>query len=452
MPADVTSLRRKVESGEVLTEQELRALDADGGFEARVVRAQALINADQDGEALRVLDALSRERPRDPEVLLARTRALSGLQRYADAEQSARVLLTVNEGDPEALKLLAIVAMRRGEHARAREYVRQVLERDPLDDEARLLRAELDGGPPVNAPSSDADDAGLTRPDHLPPSAEDPAPPPVKTGAQPLDGAARPSETSIASLEEFRRALRLELRNRRIPYDVRETEVVIAIGPRGAPPVRAALEPLKRTHLADGITVAEAARRACDELLRSGGMPLTAEALLAAVWPVLRPPAFEARASGSAHTPGPAGLLVYFVLPDPEFVRHVPDKVVESLQVGAAALAAAAWRNLERSVAPLLSVSLRDGELVPPSPTSRVWAVATGDGHDSARLLTSAQREAIQKSVGEGPWRVGLGRRELALICRESDAEAVMELESARDAADGIPGRFRLTATLEPVA
>lgn len=405
MPADVTSLRRKVESGEVLTEGELRALDADGGFEARLVRAQALINADQDAEALRVLDALLRDRPRDAEVLLARARALFGLERYGDAEQGARMLLTVNAGDPEALKLLAVVAMRRGEHARARDYVRQVLERDPLDDEARLLREELDA-------------------------------------AAPSDQAAR-----IASLEEFRRALRLALRDRRIPYDVRERDVVIAIGPRGSPPIRAALEPLWRTHLAGGVTVAEAARRACDDLLRSGGMPRTPEALLAAVWPVLRPPQFEARASGSAHTPGPAGLLVYFVLPDPEFVRHVPEKVVENLQVGTPALAVAAWRNLERSVAPLLAVSLRDGELAPPASSSRVWAVATGDGHDSARLLTASQQQAIRVTVGDGPWRVALGRRELALVCRRSDGEAVRALETLAPTADGIAGRFVLDAS-----
>jgi hypothetical protein len=76
---------------------------------------------------------------------------------------------------------------------------------------------------------------------------------------------------------------------------------------------------------------------------------------------------------------------------------------------------------------------------------SGLWAVAGGDGHDGARLLTVEQRRRLALQVGEGPLRVNLGWREFALVCRESDAAECEALVKLGHAPDGIPGLFRLT-------
>lgn len=71
--------------------------------------------------------------------------------------------------------------------------------------------------------------------------------------------------------------------------------------------------------------------------------------------------------------------------------------------------------------------------------------MAEGDGHDAARLLLPSQREELALLAGEGPLRVALGRRELVLVCRESDAAACEALARLMPSPDGIPGTFRLT-------
>src|SRR5262249_53202701 len=99
--------------------------------------------ADQTDRALMLLLPLRRDLPHDVQVLLALSRALLGAERWSLAEEALTELLAHNAGDPEALKGLAMLAMRRGELDRAREYVRHALEVDPVDEEALLLEAEL---------------------------------------------------------------------------------------------------------------------------------------------------------------------------------------------------------------------------------------------------------------------------------------------------------------------
>jgi hypothetical protein len=76
---------------------------------------------------------------------------------------------------------------------------------------------------------------------------------------------------------------------------------------------------------------------------------------------------------------------------------------------------------------------------------SGLWAVAEGDGHDGARLLTAEQRRRLALQVGDAPLRVSLGWREFTLLCREADAAECEALAKLGHAPDGIPGIFRLT-------
>lgn len=72
--------------------------------------------------------------------------------------------------------------------------------------------------------------------------------------------------------------------------------------------------------------------------------------------------------------------------------------------------------------------------------------MVAGDVHGAARLLTAEQRRRLVLEVGHGPRRVSRGHRELALVCRKSDATECEELAKLGHTPDGIPGLFRLTA------
>src|SRR5690606_16591424 len=87
---------------------------------------------------------LVRDFPRDLQCWLGLARAHVGLDRKGDAERALKEALALSPGDPEALKVLATLAMQRGEFARARQLVADVLRVDPFDDEARLLKTELE--------------------------------------------------------------------------------------------------------------------------------------------------------------------------------------------------------------------------------------------------------------------------------------------------------------------
>ena len=81
--------------------------------------AHALVNADAEREALPLLERLRRDFPEDLQVRLGLARALLGLERHGDAEAVLREALVLSPGDPEALKVLAVLALRRGEGPRA---------------------------------------------------------------------------------------------------------------------------------------------------------------------------------------------------------------------------------------------------------------------------------------------------------------------------------------------
>lgn len=145
-------LLQKVFAGERLSPEELDRLRAGPrDFTHALALAHALLEHEAAREALPLLDTLARERPREVQIQLARARALVLLERHADADRAAQEALRLNPDDPEAMKTLAALALRRGEHARARAWVDGVLERDPFDAEAQLLKAELEAPSPAPA-------------------------------------------------------------------------------------------------------------------------------------------------------------------------------------------------------------------------------------------------------------------------------------------------------------
>ncbi len=408
MSGELERIRRKVEAGEALSGAELALLRAeaqrDGGPTLRLAVAHALVNAGAEREALPLLEALRRDFPKDLPVRLGLARALLGLERHGDAEALLREAQAQEPGDPEVLKVLAVLGLRRGEAEKARAYIKDALARDPFDTEARLLQAELDA---VELP-----------------------PPPA-----PQEQVLRP---------EFTSALTAALGRARVAFrrQGKDLLVKLASGGVGRVDVGSLYTAFLEAPGTQGL-------RAYVEALaaRLGGLSsgLGAEALESRLRPVLRPAGFAARAVGALHRPGPAGLEVFYVLEDAEFVRYLPGSALAPAGLTAEEVDAAAWRNLEASPAPVRPVIIDGGEVRLAEAHSGVWAVAEGDGHDGARLFTAAQRERLAAHVGPGPLRVSLARRELALVCREPDAEACAALERLSPSPDGIAGVFRLT-------
>ncbi|MFL5358285.1 tetratricopeptide repeat protein [Archangium sp.] len=409
-PTFLEALRRKVEAGEPLSDAELEALSDAArdtpGPTLRLAVAHALVNAGAEREALRLLEALRRDFPRDVQVRLGLARALLGLERTGDAEAALYEALVLNPGDPEALKVLAVLALRRGELARARAYVADILQKDPFDSEARLLQAELEG---VDMPPP-------------PPS----APPPQVQALRP--------EFTAALLAALHRAGVVCRRQGR------DLLVKLASGEVGRVDVGSLYAAYR-----DGTQELSAYVAGLVERLRGlSGLTLEAGAVERRVRPVLRPGGFEAQAVGALHRPGPAGLEVFYVLEDPELVHYVPEAALGQLGLSAEAVDARAWSNLEVLPAPVRPVVLDEGQVVLAESFSGLWAVAGGDGYDAARLLTEEQRRRLVLHAGEGPLRIHLGRREFALVCRESDAAACGSLARLGPAPDGIEGLFRL--------
>ncbi|HYO58625.1 tetratricopeptide repeat protein [Archangium sp.] len=399
-------LRRKVEAGEPLSDAELEALRTAAGNTPgpalRLTVAHALVNAGAEREALRLLESLRRDFAQDVQVRLGLARALLGLERPGDAEAVLREALVLNPGDPEALKVLAVLALRRGEHGRARAYVADVLERDPFDQEARLLQAELEA---VELP-----------------------PPPT-----PRLQALRP-ELTAALLAALHRA---GVACRRQGKDLL---VKLASGEVGRVDV-ASLYAAYRDGTQDLATYVEGM---VARLKGLSGLAVDARSLEARLRPVLRPGGFETQATGALHRVGPAGLEVFYVLEDPEFVHYLPEASLGPAGLSGEVVDAVAWRNLEAHPAPVRPVALDEGQVVLAETFRGLWAVAGGDGYDAARLLTAEQRRRLVLHAGEVPLRVHLGWREFALVCRESDAPACESLARLGSAPDGIPGLFRL--------
>ncbi|NOJ77606.1 tetratricopeptide repeat protein [Myxococcus xanthus] len=409
-PLDLERVRRKVEAGEILSDAELALLRAEAqrgtGSALRLALAHALINAGAEREALPLLESLRRDFPRDLPVRLGLARALLGLERHGDAERLLTEVLAQSPGDPEVLKVLAVLGLRRGEADKARAYVADALARDPFDAEARLLKEELES---VDLP---------------PPSV-------------PQEQVLRP---------EFTAALTAALGRARVAFrrQGKDLLVKLATGGVGRVDVGSLYVAYQESPGTQGlIAYADALAARLGGL--SSGLGAEVAALEARLRPVLRPADFAARAVGALHRTGPAGLGVFYVLEDAEFVRYLPEAALAPAGLTPESADAAAWRNLSSRLAPVRPVLVDQGEVRLAEAISGLWAVAEGDGHDAARLLLPSQRKELALVAGEGPLRVALGRRELVLACRESDAAACEALARLVPSPDGIPGIFRLT-------
>ena len=408
MSANLESIRRKVEAGEALSDAELATLrDAAAGSAGATLRlavAHALVNAGAEREALPLMERLRKDFPKDPQVRLGLARALLGLERHADAEEVLQEALALSPADPEAVKVLAVLALRRGEKGRAEQYVRDVLERDPFDAEARLLKEELEAVElPAHAPAEEQ----VLRP-------------------------------------EFNAALAAALRRAGVRFRLQGRDVLVKL--TSGEVARVNVGSLYAAYHGGKQELTAYVEKLAAQLGRmSTGLEEDASSLEHRVLPVLRPGGFEAQAVGMLHRPGPAGLEVFYVLEDPEYVRYLPESALKSAGLGVEAVDSAAWRNLEAHPAPVRPVVVDRGVVRLAETFSGLWAVAGGDGHDGARLLTLEQRRRLALQVGEGPLRVNLGWREFALVCRDSDAAECEALAKLGHAPDGIPGLFRLT-------
>lgn len=401
---ELDRIKEKVWNGEVLSDFELRELEQaaqrEGGPIWRTTVAQALINADAITQAIPILEAVRRDFPGELQAHLALGRALISLERWNEAEAPLKRALELNPGDPEPTKALATIALRRGEWARAKAWVDQVMKVDPLDEEARLLQGEIE---------------------RLAPGEIDAHP----------------------TLESFTRALVERLKAQSTPHLVARGQLTIRLGRGGV--ARFDLPALFAESLRIGRTPSEAVELlARDFAERSLGIPAGRLQLLAKVLPVVRDSGFLERGEGAARREGPAGLWFFFAVDDPEVVLYVPEGLLAAYRITLEQLDEAAWKNLEARHTEVRALELDQGALRLSSANTGLWALAHGDGHDAARLLTVSHQAAIEKVCGRGPLRVYLGLRELVLFCREDDLPSVKKLEGLDAAREGIVGAWRL--------
>ena len=163
---------------------------------------------------------------------------------------------------------------------------------------------------------------------------------------------------------------------------------------------------------------------------------------------VLRSAGFMAGAQDALFRPGPAGLEVFYVLEDAEFVRYLPASALGESRLPPETVDTSTWHNLEKRPADVRPVVVDQGVVRLAEAFPGVWAVVGRDGRDGARLLTQALRRRLDAATGGGPLHVSPGRREMALLCREQDVESARLLASLGHAPDGVPGIFLLDATL----
>ncbi len=401
-------LEQKVWDGEALSDAELDALSAgarrDGGPGLRTTVAQALINRDATAAAIPILEGVRRDFPRNVQALLALARALCSLEKWNEAEAPLQQALALQPEDPEAMKALATIALRRGEWSRAQALVRDVLKADPLDDEAQLLFAEFQQLAPAEL-------------------------------------------TSTPTVDDFTAALLEQLRSRSTPHVVAKGQLAIKLGRSGV--ARFDLTTLFREAMRLGRELPEAVELvARDFSERTLGLPPGRLQLLSRVLPVLRDSTFLERGEGLTHREGPAGLWFFYVVENPDSLLYVPEGLLAVHRVTLEQLDAAAWKNLEARPAEVRALELADGGLRLSAAPTGLWALAAGDGHDAARLLTVSHQAALETACGRGPLRVYLGLRELVLLAREVDAAAVEKLDALESARDGIPGAWRLSEGL----
>ena len=401
----LTQVRLKVEQGERINDEELLLLEAaareEGTLLARMAVAHALVNNDLGREALDVVRVLNRDFPQTHvELLMLEARALVSLDRWNDAEPILRRAIELRPDDQEALKALAVFAMRRGEGARARAWMKGLLEKDPFDAEAQWIQAELDA-----------------------------------TQSEPVDMG--------VSLEGFTKALVKRLEARSTPHLVQKQQLLLK-PPRQAV-LRVDLASLYQSFVEGGRPLDASVEAMARELTeRAVGLPVGKLPLLATVLPVVRDGAFLEHSEGALKREGPAGLWFFYALFDPDFVRYLPEGSLATHNLTLEEVDAAAWKNLDTRPADPGPIELVEGGLrLAPSPTG-LWAVAKGDGHDAARILTRLQQAALEQKLGPQPWRLYLGLRELVLVCRGGDEKNVELISGLACAPDGIQGAWEL--------
>ena len=250
------------------------------------------------------------------------------LERTSEAEQSLKQALTLSPGDPEATKVLATIALQRGEVAKARQLIGDVLRADPFDDEAKLLRAELESG--------------------------------ELTGAETVEP---PREGAVALRSEFARELVRALKAKGIVATTKGDALLLQ--PPGGGVARASLASLHGAYLQEGRPLSEALPPLVDGLIGAAlGVPEKADALLTQVLPVLRPEGFEQVARGAARVMGPAGLRVFFVIEDPELVRYVPEGSLKARALSIDEVERIAFENLASRRAPVRPVRVVAGRFI----------------------------------------------------------------------------------------
>lgn len=353
-----------------------------------------------EGELAVLRRAARRDFPTDAQVHLALGRALLSLGRWDQAEAPLARALELQPGDADATRALASLALRRTRWREARALVEQLLAADPSDAEGRLLLTELDARQP-------------------------------------------PETRGAPTVPEFTRALSERLRLQSTPHLVQKDQLLLRLGRGGV--ARVDLAELHQEARQLGRGTASAAAVVARELAEhSLGLPAGPAPLLARVLPVVRDSAFLERGLGGARREGPAGLWFFYAVEDPEVVLYVPEALLGALGLTLEALDEAAWKNLEARPAVPRALEVEEGALRLAATPTGLWALAHGDGHDAARLLTPSHQAALASAAGPSPWRVYLGLRELVLACAEGDAVSVAKLEALDAAREGIHGTWRL--------
>lgn len=249
--------------------------------------------------------------------------------------------------------------------------------------------------------------------------------------------------TTKPTLEAFTGALLAKLRAQSTPHLVAQGFLSIRMG-------RGEVVQFELKELFEEACAADVSANATVELLarefaeHSLGLVPGQASLLTKVLPVVRDSSFLPRGQGLARREGPAGLWFFYALENPEALLYVPDEVLSSHHSTLEELDAAAWKNLEAASAEVRALELEQGALRLSAVPTGLWALAHGDGHDAARLLTPSHQAAIARVCGQSPMRVYLGLRELVLLCREDDVVSVKKLESLDAAREGIVGAWRL--------
>jgi tetratricopeptide (TPR) repeat protein len=289
---ELLRVRGKVERGEALEPAELAALEraaaSSEGPALKLSVAQALINAGDERGALRLLESLARDFPRDLQTRLGHARALAGLERWGEAERALQQALALSPEDPEAMKVLAVLALRRGERARAAALVETVLRIDPFDGEARLIKEELEAADVEPAPQEAAKEIGEA------------------------------------------------LRRRRVRHLFKGNELLVLV--KGE---------LRRTPVPPRLDVP--AERFVEGLLALAPLAPGAEALLGGVLPVLRGMDFLEKVPGAAcRQDGNSALWIFYVVEHPDLVRYLPRAAVEAAGLALEALDRAAFERLGR--------------------------------------------------------------------------------------------------------